>query len=89
MSTPELKRHLAVVAADNKRDAVWMEAERFDLIEGLCDIIASHCVSAREAAWREDRELLARHLRSAREGLKRALETFNLLPGTKPKAAGD
>jgi hypothetical protein len=69
VTTPELKRHLSEIAADNKRDRVWMAGERYEELVRLCGIVESHMVSAREAAWRMDAELLKTHLGHARQGL--------------------
>lgn len=81
---PELNGHLREIERGNRLE---VEDERFDELVLLCDAVASHSVSAREAAWRRDRVLLDTHLRHAREGLVLALRTFNnsLLPaGGKP-----
>ena len=78
--TPELKKHQREIEVGNRRDAEWMADERLDELVSLCDIVSSHSISAREAAWRRDQTLLGTHLRHARNGLVLALKTFNLLP---------
>jgi hypothetical protein len=77
---PELKKHLRAIESGNVIDRLWMEDERFDEIVSFCGIVASHCTSAAEAAWRRDKALTGTHLRHAREGLVLALKTFNMLP---------
>ena len=72
--TPELERHKANLAASNASSRSMNEFDRFEELGRLCAIVGSHMVSAGEAAWREDRELLAVHLRSGREGLILALK---------------
>lgn len=79
-SLPELKKHLRAIEASNSVDRLWMADERFDEIVSLCGIVASHCASAAEAAWRRDQALTGTHLRHAREGLMLALKAFNTLP---------
>ena len=80
VSSPELRKHLRGIEASNRIDRLWMEGERFDEIVSLCDIADSHLVSAREAGFRRDRSLLGDHLRRARDGLRLAIQTFNMLP---------
>jgi hypothetical protein len=77
---PELRKHLGAIQAGNRLDREWMSDERFDEIVSFCGIVASHCTSAAEAAWRRDQALTGTHLRHAREGLMLALKTFNVLP---------
>lgn len=77
---PELARHRRAIAAANRVDREWMEDERFDELVSLFDIVASHTVSAREAAFRRDRTLLGEHLNHARNGLKLTIQIYNLLP---------
>ena len=64
---PELARHLRAIEDDNRRDREWMAEERLDELIFLCEIVSSHSISAREAAWRRDQPLLGAHLRHARE----------------------
>ena len=64
----------------NQIDRLWMEDERFDELVSLCDIAGSHLISAREAGFRRDRSLLGDHLLRARNGLRLAIQTFNMLP---------
>jgi hypothetical protein len=78
---PELGKHLRAIEEGNRGDREWMAEERLAELVTLCDIVASHSTSAREAAWRRDQALLRTHLRHAREGLVLALKTFNSLPG--------
>ena len=77
---PELRKHLLAIEAGNLVDREWMSDERFDEIVSFCGIVASHCTSAAEAAWRRDQVLTGTHLRHAREGLMLALKIFNMLP---------
>jgi hypothetical protein len=77
---PELRKHLGAIQAGNRLDREWMSDERFNEIAWFSDIVGSHLISAREAAFRRDRSLLGDHLRHAREGLVLALKTFNILP---------
>ena len=79
-SSPELRKHLRAIDSGNRIDRLWMEDERFDEVVSLCDIADSHLVSAREAGFRRDRSLLGDHLRRARDGLRLAIQTFNMLP---------
>ena len=72
--TPELERHKANLTASNASARVMNEFDRFEELGRLCAIVGSYMVSAGEAAWREDRELLAVHLRSGREALILALK---------------
>jgi hypothetical protein len=58
--------------------------ELLDELAMLLDIVTSHAISAREAAWRRDREVAGAHLRHARDGLKLALRTYNEL-GAEPR----
>lgn len=62
-----------------------MADERLDEIAFLCDVVSSHCISAREAARWRDQALLGTHLRHAREGLMLAFKTFNVLPSDASK----
>jgi hypothetical protein len=80
VSSPELRKHLRAIEASNRTYRLWMEDERFDEIVSLCDIADSHLVSAHEAGFRRDRSLLGDHLRRARDGLRLAIQTFNMLP---------
>ena len=82
---PELASHLRAIKEGNRRDREWMADARFDELVSLCDIVSSHSISAREAAWRWDQALLGTHLRHAREGLILALKTFNALPSDTSK----
>ncbi len=77
---PELKKHLRAIESGNQIDRLWMEDERFDELVSLCDIAGSHLISAREAGFRRDRSLLGDHLLRARNGLRLAIQTFNMLP---------
>ena len=83
---PELAKHLRTIEEDNRRDSEWMSDEWFDELVFLCEIVSSHSISAREAAWRRDQELLGTHLRHARESLILALRTFNKLPPDASKS---
>ena len=78
--SPELRKHLRAIETSNRIDRTWMEDERFDEIVSLCDIAESHLGSAGVAAFRKDRSLLGDHLLHARDGLRLAIQTFNLLP---------
>jgi hypothetical protein len=78
--TPELARHFRAIEDSNHRVQEWLADDRLEELVMLCDIIASHSTSAREAAWRRDQTLLGMHLQHARESLKLALKTFGLLP---------
>jgi hypothetical protein len=80
VSSPELRKHLRGIEASNRIDRLWMEDERFDEVVSLCDVADSHLISAREAGFRRDRSLLGDHLRRARDGLKLAIQTYNMLP---------
>jgi hypothetical protein len=86
-SIPELAKHQRAIEEDNRHDREWMADERLDELVLLCDIVSSHSISAREAAWRRDQALLGTHLRHAREGLMLALRTFNTLPPDASKGA--
>ena len=77
---PELNKHFAKIKEGNRVDRLWLEDERFAELVSLCGIVASHCTSAGEAAWRRDQALLRDHLEHARNGLKLALQTYNTLP---------
>jgi hypothetical protein len=78
--TPELAKHLRAIEEGNRRDREWMADERLDELVFLCEIVASHCTSAREAAWRRDQTLLGDHMRHAWEGLQAARSLFKALP---------
>ena len=78
--TPELAKHLRTIEEGNQRDREWMAEDRLDEIVFLCDIVASHSISAREAARRGDQTLLRTHLSHTRESLSLALKTFKVLP---------
>jgi hypothetical protein len=83
--TPELAKHLRAIEAGNQRDHEWMADERFDESVLLCDIVISHLISAREAAWRRDQKLLGDHMRHAWEGLQAARSLFKALPSDASK----
>ena len=53
----------------SKHKREWNDTEKFEELCRLCGIVVSHMISAREAAWREDEELLKLHLGHAREAL--------------------
>jgi hypothetical protein len=76
---PELARHLRAIAEGNRQDRDSMADERLDELVFLCEIVASHCTSAREAAWRRDQTLLGDHMRHAWEGLQAARSLFKAL----------
>jgi len=78
--TPELKRHLREIAEGNRRDREWMAVDRLEEVVGLCDLVASHAISASEGARRRDQALLGEHLRHARGALVLAIGVFKSLP---------
>jgi hypothetical protein len=78
--SPELAKHLWAIEEGNRRDREWMADERLDEIVFLCDVVASHSISALEAGRRGDKPLLGTHLLHAREGLMLALKTYKALP---------
>ncbi len=84
-STPELKWHLREIERGNRLEADWMSDARLEELVGLCDLVASHVISAREGAWRRDQGLAGVHLGHARGALILALKFFNSLP---PDASG-
>ena len=76
--TPELTKHLRKIEEGNRLDAEWMADDwaTEDLVR-ILGILASHAVSAREAAWRQDPGLTGTHLRHARGALILAMKVFN------------
>ena len=78
--TPELAKHLWAIDESNRHDREWMAEDRLNEIVFLCDVVASHSISAREAGRRGDKPLLGTHLLHAREGLMLALKTYKALP---------
>jgi hypothetical protein len=76
--TPELKRHLRDIEEGNRRSAEWL-ADDWDTDEliRLCGLVASHAISAGEAARRQDPGLTGTHLRHRRGALILALKVFN------------
>jgi hypothetical protein len=100
----ELKAHLRAIEESNHRYREWMAAEagdadvcdadvgddvRFNDITMLCNIVASHALSAGEASWRRDQGLLGEHLRHTRGALVLALRVFNeiVAAGEQARAA--
>ena len=84
--SPELSKHLRAIEESNRAYRDWIAGEagdaddvRFNEIRTLCNIAASHGISAGEAAYRQDQNLLGEHLRHAREALVLALKAFNAL----------
>jgi hypothetical protein len=74
----ELRKHLREIEEGNRRDAEWVADDwaTEDLVR-LCRIVASHAISASEAAWRKDPGLTDTHLRHARSAFILALKEFN------------
>ena len=58
----------------------------FDAIIESCDLAVSYAVSAREAAWRGDRRLLAGHLAQLRACVVTALDAHRQL-GNLPESS--
>jgi hypothetical protein len=83
--SPELKKHLREIEEGNRRDAEWLADDwTTEELVKLCDIVASHSVSAREAAWRQDPCLTGTHLRHARGALILAIKVFNAATVVSP-----
>jgi hypothetical protein len=57
----------------------------FEAVFDCCDLAASYALSAREAAWRGDRRLLAGHLAQLRACVVTALDAHRRL-GPTPEA---
>jgi hypothetical protein len=93
VQSPELKAHLRAIEESNRSYREWIAGEtgdaddsRFNEIITLANIAASHGVSAGEAAWRRDENLLAGHLKHLREAVVLTLRVYNEIVAAGEKA---